>query len=164
MLQTDLLKEDILEKPDHIKWMKLAIEQAKLAFQKGEVPVGAVVVKNNQLLSSAHNLKETNNNPTHHAEMLAIQQACKIENNWRLTDTTMYTTLEPCIMCAGAIIHARISNLVFAARDPKAGAVVSLYNLLSDDRLNHSTEFIEGVLQQDSAGLINEFFLKLRAN
>ena len=144
------------------KWMKIALKEAELAFKKNEVPVGAVIVKNDQLLSSAHNLKEKNQDLTQHAEILAIQKACKKEKSWRLTDTTLYVTLEPCIMCAGAIINARISHVVFAAKDPKAGAVVSLYSLLSDSRLNHKTSFEEGVLKQESTELLDKFFKNLR--
>ena len=147
----------------HVKWMELAINEAKKAFKKNEVPVGAVVVKGDELLSKAHNTKETSQNPVHHAEILAIQIACDKIENFRLTDTTMYVTLEPCIMCAGAIINSRISHLVFGARDPKAGGVVSLYNILSDERLNHKTTITEGILKEDSTLLLNKFFQKLRS-
>lgn len=143
---------------DHVHWMELAMLEAKKAFKKDEVPVGTVVVKDNQLLSKAHNTKETKHNPIHHAEILAIQSACKKTKNWRLTDTIMYVTLEPCIMCAGAILNARIPHVVFGASDPKAGALVSLYNILSGEKCT----FTQGVLESESTELLNQFFKKLR--
>ncbi len=155
-------KQDAYTLAPHIKWMELAISEARKALQKNEVPVGAVVVQNNKLLSKAHNTKETKYNPTHHAEILAIQSACKKIENWRLTDATMYVTLEPCIMCAGAIVNARISHVVFGARDPKAGALVSLYDILSDKRLNHQAAFTQGILEEKVKELLNQFFIKLK--
>jgi len=145
------------------KFMLLAIEQAQLAGSIGEVPIGAVITdQNNNLISSGHNLRETNQDPTAHAEIIAIRQASEKLQNWRMEATTLYVTLEPCAMCIGAIVLARIDRLVFGARDPKAGAIYSVFNIGTDDKLNHSVEVIEGVCEAECSNLLKEFFKTLR--
>ena len=145
------------------KFMLLAIEQAQLAGSIGEVPIGAVITdQDNNLISSGHNLREQNQDPTAHAEIIAIRQASEKLQNWRMEGTTLYVTLEPCAMCIGAIVLARINRLVFGARDPKAGAIYSVFNIGTDDKLNHSVEVIEGVLETECSNLLKEFFKALR--
>ena len=143
-------------------WMAVALEQARLADSLGEVPVGAVVVRGDSPISMAHNRRESDSNPVAHAEVLAIQSASAYLGSWRLTDTTLYVTLEPCPMCAGAILLARIPRVVYAVADPKAGAVDSLYCLLRDRRLNHQTEVTAGVLWKESRELLQSFFRSRR--
>ena len=141
------------------KFMLLAIEQAQIAGSIGEVPVGAVIVdQDNQILASAHNLRETNQDPTAHAEIVAIRKASETAGSWRMDGTTLYVTLEPCAMCMGAIVLARITRLVFGARDPKAGAVFSVYNIGIDEKLNHGIEVIEGVYELECSSLLKDFF------
>ena len=129
-------------------WMEKALTQAQNAFEKNEVPIGAVIVQNNMVLSEAYNLRETTQDPLGHAEMRAIQMASKQLNTWRLIDSTLYVTVEPCLMCAGAILQSRISRIVYGCKDKKAGAVDSLYHTLSDDRLNHRVNITSGVLER----------------
>jgi tRNA(adenine34) deaminase len=138
--------------------MRQALDLAKLAASKGEVPVGAIVVRDDQIIASSYNLRETDQNPVAHAEILAIQSASKALSAWRLERCTLYVTLEPCVMCAGALLHARIPNVVFAASDPKGGAYGSLYNIQSDARLNHRPNAISGILADESAKMLQEFF------
>ena len=143
--------------------MRLALEQAQGARRVNEVPVGAVLVTGeNEILSKAFNLRETTQNPLAHAEIVAIESASKITNSWRLTDTTIYVTLEPCAMCMGAIINSRISRVVFGAKDPKAGALVSNFGIGLDDTLNHKVEFTGGVLEEECSIMLKEFFESLR--
>lgn len=144
------------------KWMSLALQEARLAASKGEVPVGAVVVKEDQLIAKAHNLREIQNSAIAHAEILAIESANQSLKGWRLSGCDLFVTLEPCIMCCGAIISSRISRVCFAASDPKSGAASSLYKLLSDERLNHQCEVISGVLGQESSEELTKFFKNLR--
>lgn len=145
------------------KFMLLAIEEAQIAGSNGEVPVGAVITdRKNNIISSGHNLRETIQDPTAHAEIIAIRKASKKLKSWRIEGATLYVTLEPCAMCIGAIVLARISRLVFGTRDPKAGAVYSLYNIGTDSRLNHNVEVIEGVLEVECSSLLREFFSELR--
>jgi len=145
------------------KFMLLAIEEAQLARGIGEVPIGAVIVdKDNTLLASGHNLRETNQDPTAHAEIIAIRKASEKIGSWRMEETTLYVTLEPCAMCIGAIVLSRISRLVFGVRDPKAGAVFSVYNIGVDNKLNHSVEVKEGVFEAECSNLLKEFFQTLR--
>jgi tRNA(adenine34) deaminase len=140
-------------------FMKKALELAQEAFNLGEVPVGAVIVGPNQeIISSAYNLRETQKNALAHAETLAIQNACAKLNRWRLHDCTLYVTLEPCFMCSGAIILARIPRVVYAAQDPKAGATQSLANVLNDSRLNHQCEVVTSIFAQESSLLLKSFF------
>jgi tRNA(adenine34) deaminase len=147
----------------HEHYMQHALEQAYLADQMDEVPVGAVIVHNSRIIAAAHNQRETLRDPTAHAEMIAITQAGESLDSWRLEQCTMYVTLEPCPMCAGAIIQARIPNLVFGAVDPKAGAVQSLYQILSDPRLNHQTAVTGHILADRCGNLLTEFFKRQRA-
>jgi tRNA(adenine34) deaminase len=145
-----------------IEYMKLALEEARKASGQGEVPIGAVLVRDDQVLAQAHNFRETWQDPTAHAEMIAIREAATQSGSWRLTDSTLYVTLEPCAMCIGAIILARIPRLVFAAPDPKAGACGSVLNVPAERRLNHRVEAIGGVLEQESQELLQAFFKNLR--
>lgn len=144
--------------------MHLAIEEALKAEGVGEVPIGAVIVRENgEIISRAHNLRETSLDPTAHAEIIAIREAAKKLGNWRLANVALYVTLEPCAMCVGAIILSRIKRVIFGARDPKAGAIVSIYNIGVDGRLNHRVEIEEGVLRDECADLLKRFFENLRA-
>jgi tRNA(adenine34) deaminase len=140
------------------RWMAEALRQALLALDHNEVPVGAVIVRDDQIIGRAHNQRELLSDPTAHAEMIAITQAASAVGNWRLDDCTMYVTLEPCAMCAGAIVLARIPRLVFGAHDPKAGAVGSLYDIPRDARLNHTVAVTSGVLGDDCGQILTEFF------
>jgi len=142
--------------------MRCALELARRAFQLGEVPVGAVVVKDGKVVGQAHNEKEKRQDATAHAEILAIQRASQALGTWRLHDAVLYSTIEPCPMCAGAIIQARIKRVVFGARDLKAGAGGSLINLLDFPGLNHKVEVTEGVLEQECTELMTGFFRELR--
>jgi len=148
---------------DDMTYMQTAIAEAQLARAKGEVPIGAVIVHEGQIIGRGHNLRETSNDPTSHAEMVAIRQAAKAIGHWRLLETTLYVTLEPCVMCMGAIILARIPRLVYACRDPRAGAVGSIYDFSSDERFNHKVEVVEGVLGAECSALLSGFFQELRA-
>jgi tRNA(adenine34) deaminase len=144
-------------------FMRLAIEEALKAESIGEVPIGAVVVRDDgELISHAHNLGESSSDPTAHAEILAIRQAAHKLRNWRLTDAVLYVTLEPCAMCMGATVLSRIKRIVFGARDSKAGAIVSIYNIGADGRLNHRVELTEGVLKDECAVLLKRFFENIR--
>lgn len=141
-----------------IFFMRMALNEAALAFSEGEVPVGAVLVKGDVLAARCHNSRESSHDPTGHAEILAIRSGAGGERRWRLTDATLYVTKEPCIMCAGAMVNARLGRLVYGCRDEKGGAVDSLYNLLSDKRLNHQVEVTAGVLEEECAELLKSFF------
>ena len=143
------------------KWMRLALEEAKIAAQAGEVPIGAVVVRNGELISQAHNLCVTNADATAHAELLAISQACQSLGSWRLSDSTLYVTLEPCPMCAGAAINARVSRIVYAAKDPRAGACESLIRLPKYP-LESAPACESGLLGDESIELLRAFFSKMR--
>ncbi|SDC10492.1 tRNA adenosine(34) deaminase TadA [Halanaerobium congolense] len=148
---------------DDIKYMQMALAEARKAYQRAEVPIGAVVVCNDQVVGRGFNLREQTQDPTSHAEMIALREAAANEDSWRLEDCQLYVTLEPCPMCAGAILQSRIKRLVYGASDPKAGAVRSLYQLLDDNRFNHQVEEVEaGVLQKESAQLLKDFFRELR--
>ena len=148
---------------DDEKFMRLAIEQAQIAGRMGEVPIGAVITdKSGGIVSSGYNLREAANDPTAHAEIIAIKKAGEALGSWRLEGTTIFVTIEPCLMCVGAIILARISRLVFGARDPKAGAVVSVYTIGDDCRLNHKFEVSEGIYMDECSNLIRDFFKTLR--
>ena len=141
-----------------VKFMSEALAEARKAFEKDEVPVGAVVVKDGEIIGRGHNLRESTADPTAHAEIVALREAAKKVGSWRLSGATVYVTLEPCPMCAGALILARVDRVVFGACDPKFGAVVSLMSLLSDERFNHRVEFRGGVLAEESLKLLREFF------
>lgn len=143
--------------------MRLAVKEAEKAGRIDEVPVGAVLVSEDlSILSKAHNLRELKNDPTAHAELLVIKKASTELKSWRLHGTTLYATLEPCVMCMGAIINSRIKRLVFGARDPKAGALVSNFGIGLDNKLNHEVEFSEGVLENECSSLLKEFFNTIR--
>jgi tRNA(adenine34) deaminase len=142
--------------------MKIALELAKKAFDGGEVPVGAIVVKNGEVIGQGYNQAETRNDPTAHAEILAIKEAAEKLGNWRLTGCTLYATKEPCPMCAGAMQQARLSKLVFGTNDLKAGYAGTLFNVLQDKRLNHQVEVEGGVLADECRSLLQQFFQKLR--
>jgi tRNA(adenine34) deaminase len=144
-------------------FMRVALDEASLAASEGETPIGAVVVCDGVVVARAHNRRENDRDATAHAEMLAIRAASERLGRWRLTGCTVYVTLEPCPMCAGALQQARIDRLVYGAPDPKAGAVGSLLDLSSDERLNHRFEVTAGVLEQESADLLRSFFGRLRA-
>lgn len=147
----------------HENYMKLAMQQAVAAFEADEVPVGAVIVHQQRVIGAAHNMTVRLRDPTAHAEMMAITQAAEAIGDWRLEDCTLYATLEPCPMCAGAILQARIPNVVFGALDPKGGAVESMYTLLSDGRLNHKSLVTSGVFAKDCGDILTEFFRRKRA-
>ena len=144
------------------KFMKAALKEAKKAYDKLEVPVGAVIVKDRKIIARAHNLKETKLDTTNHAEILAIQKASKKLKSWRLINCQMYVTLEPCSMCAGAIINSRIKKLYIGALDSKTGACGSVFNLLEDYTFNHKVEYEKGILQEDCENLLKDFFKELR--
>ncbi len=139
-------------------YMAEALRQAVLALEDDEVPVGAIIVQGGQIIGRAHNQRERLGDPTAHAEMIAITQAAEHVGNWRLENCTMYVTLEPCTMCAGAIVLARLPRLVFGARDPKAGAVGSIYDIPRDPKLNHTVDVTGGVLEPECGGILTEFF------
>lgn len=148
------------ETPEY--YMKEALREAKKAYKKEEVPVGAVIVKNGKIIAKAHNLKEIKNDTTRHAEILAIQKASKALGVWRLEDCTMYVTLEPCTMCAGAAINARIKEVIIGTADPKSGACGSILNLFEDYKFNHKVEYKIGVMQKECEKILKDFFKNLR--
>jgi tRNA(adenine34) deaminase len=143
--------------------MQLALAEARRAFEQDEVPVGAVIIHEGRVIAAAHNQREQLQDPTAHAEMIAITQAAAARGSWRLDDCLLYVTLEPCPMCAGAIVQARLPWLIYGATDPKAGAVHTLFQLVSDRRLNHRVETVGGVLAQESSELLSGFFRNQRA-
>lgn len=140
------------------RFMNSAITQAMIAENNGDVPVGAVITHENQIIAKGYNQRHQLNDPTAHAEIIALTAAAEYIGNWRLDGCTIYVTLEPCPMCAGALVLARMDRCVFGCRDPKAGACGSLYNIIQDERLNHRVEITEGVLADDCAALLTEFF------
>ena len=144
------------------KFMKEALKEAKKAYDKLEVPVGAIIVKDGKIIARGHNLKETKFDTTNHAEIIAIQKASKKLKSWRLLDCEMYVTLEPCSMCAGAIINSRIKKVYIGANDEKTGAVGSVLNLFEDYKFNHNVEFEKGILKEDCENILKDFFKKLR--
>lgn len=148
--------------PTDQDYMKMALHEAGKAFTQNEVPIGAVLVQDGQIISQAHNAPIASNDSSAHAEMLAIRRACGKIGNYRLTGAELYVTLEPCVMCAGAILQARLARVIFGARDPKAGAVVSLYHILNDNRLNHRLDVTEGVLREECGEILSRFFKEKR--
>ena len=140
------------------RFMRLALDEAAKAITHDDVPVGAVLVHGDEVVVSAGNERELRGDPTAHAEILCLRAAAEAAGTWRLTDTTMYVTLEPCPMCAGALVAARVARLVYGAQDPVAGAALSLYNIVQDPRLNHSLAITTGVLAEESAALLRSFF------
>jgi tRNA(adenine34) deaminase len=143
-------------------FMRLALAAAEEAAGRGEVPVGAVVVRRDEVVAVAHNERETGSDPTAHAEIVALRRAAAALGSWRLTDADLYVTMEPCPMCAGALVNARIRRLYFGCDDPKAGAVRTLYTLLDDKRLNHRVEVVPGLLGAEGSALLRGFFSRLR--
>jgi tRNA(adenine34) deaminase len=144
------------------EFMRLALAEAEKALLAGEVPVGAVIARGGEVIASAHNGPVGLKDPSAHAEILALRRAAAAEGNYRLAGTTLYVTIEPCLMCAGALIHARVSRLVFGASDPKGGAVVSLYGVLQDARLNHRVDVTGGVLREACSEILSRFFREKR--
>ena len=142
--------------------MRAAIKEAHQAEILGEVPIGAVVVHDGQIIGRGHNMREKFQDVTYHAEMLAIMEACTNLGSWRLEDCDLFVTLEPCIMCSGAIVNARIKNVYYGAKDPKAGAVDSLYHLLNDQRLNHQVNVESGLLGAECSQMLKDFFREIR--
>ncbi|MFC7370852.1 tRNA adenosine(34) deaminase TadA [Fictibacillus iocasae] len=151
-----------MQSEQDIFYMKLAIEQALEAKKIGEVPIGAVIVKDGEVIAAAHNLRESENRAVAHAELLAIDEACQKVDAWRLEGATLYVTLEPCAMCAGASVLARVERVVFGAPDPKGGCAGTLMNLLQDERFNHQCEVTDGVMSEECGMLLTEFFRELR--
>jgi tRNA(adenine34) deaminase len=148
---------------DDVRWMQVALDEARLAWQHADVPIGAVAVRHGAIIARAHNRREADGDPTAHAELLTIRAASHVIGHWRLEDVTLYCTLEPCAMCAGAMVLARLPRLVYAAPDPKAGAGGSIMDLLNHPLLNHRVEVVSGVLADESTALIRAFFADLRA-
>ncbi|MEH7234530.1 tRNA adenosine(34) deaminase TadA [Bacillus sp. JJ1562] len=143
-------------------YMKLAIEEAKKAATIDEVPIGAVLVINDEVIASAHNLRETEQRSIAHAELLAIDEACRRTGFWRLENATLYVTLEPCAMCSGAIVLSRVNRVVYGASDPKGGCAGTLMNLLQEQRFNHQAEVISGVCEEECGQLLSSFFKEIR--
>jgi tRNA(adenine34) deaminase len=144
------------------KFMNLAVDQAAIAEENGDVPIGCVIVYENKVIAKGYNQREQLNDPTAHAEMIALTAAADYVGNWRLHGCTVYVTLEPCCMCAGALVLARIDRLVYGCDDPKAGACTSLYNIVQDDRLNHNIEITKGILSDKCQQQLQEFFQQRR--
>ena len=142
----------------HDRWMRQAMDQARTAFDQGEVPVGCVIVLGESIVGVGHNQRESLNDPTAHAEIIAITQAAQTLESWRLLDCTLYVTLEPCPMCAGAIVQARIPRVVYGTTDPKGGACHTLYQITEDSRLNHQAAVLGGVMQDECRAILQEFF------
>ncbi len=144
--------------------MQLALREAQKAAKRQEIPVGAVALIKDKIIARSHNLRETKQDPLGHAEIYLLSKVSKKLKRWRLSDVTIYVTLEPCLMCMGAMIQARVGKLVFGCKDPKAGACGSLYDLSSDVRLNHKIEVTSGVLEKECSQILSEFFKKLRSS
>ena len=144
------------------RWMRLALHEAEIALAEDEVPVGAVIVHDGLVIAAAHNQREQLRDPTAHAEIIALTQAAAALGTWRLEDCMMYVTLEPCPMCAGALVQARVPRVVYGAADPKAGAVESLYRLLDDPRLNHRALVVAGVMAEECGSILTRFFQQRR--
>ncbi|MDD5063878.1 MAG: tRNA adenosine(34) deaminase TadA [Phycisphaerae bacterium] len=143
-------------------YMQAAIKQAEIAEENGDVPIGAVIVHKNQIIAKAYNQREQLQDPTAHAEIIALTQAAAALENWHLNDCTMYVTLEPCPMCAGALVLSRMDKLVYGCDDPKTGAVKSLYNIVTDERLNHRLEVTSGVMADECSKILQKFFARKR--
>ncbi|WP_156778715.1 tRNA adenosine(34) deaminase TadA [Clostridium formicaceticum] len=143
-------------------YMRLALEEAKKAYDKGEVPIGAVVVRKGEVIATGYNLREALKEATAHAEIIAIRKACEKAGGWRLTESAIYVTIEPCPMCAGAILQSRIDRVVIGAMDSKAGACGSIVNLLDNKAFNHQVEIVTGVLKEECSDIMKKFFRQLR--
>jgi tRNA(adenine34) deaminase len=148
--------------PDDEHYMGLALAEAREAYAAGEVPIGAVLVLDGEIVAAAHNMRETWHDATAHAEIIVIREACRKLGRWRLTGTTLYVTIEPCPMCAGALVMSRIDRLVYGSPDYKAGAVESIFNVVQNDALNHKVEVLAGVREEECAALMKEFFKERR--
>ncbi|MFA5384355.1 MAG: tRNA adenosine(34) deaminase TadA [Eubacteriales bacterium] len=146
----------------HILYMKEALAEAEKAFLLAEVPVGAVVVLNDMIIGRGHNLRETMQDGSAHAEIIALRQAAALQKDWRLSGSSIYTTVEPCPMCAGALLMFRVENLIYGVKDPKAGAVDSLIDIVRDNRFNHQVKVVSGVLEEECKAIIQKFFQQLR--
>ena len=146
----------------YVKYMQMALEEAKLAEVEDEVPIGCVIIKDDEVIAKAHNLRETNNDPLGHAETLAIKKASEILNDWQLVNCELYVTVEPCIMCAGAIIQSRISKVIYGASDLKGGAFGGSINVLEAQNINHRPEVIKGVLEKECTEIIKNYFKSKR--
>ena len=143
-------------------FMKEALKEAQKAYEKGEIPIGAVVVKDNQIIGRGHNLRETKKDPTLHAEMIAIRKASKKLGGWRLVGCTLYVTIEPCAMCAGTLINARVERLVIGAMDPKMGACGSILNIPVHEKMNHRIDVTQGIMAGECARMVKNFFKEIR--
>ena len=152
----------LLSSQDHDRWMQLALQEAEQAALEGEVPVGAVIYRGDGVLASAHNQREQDADPTAHAEIVALRAAARRLGTWRLDGCTLAVTLEPCPMCAGALVNSRVPRLVYGAADPKAGAVHTLFHLLDDRRLNHRAEIVSGVMAEPCVRILSQFFQEQR--
>jgi len=155
---------DSTDGPIDVALMRHALAEATAALAHGDVPIGAVVVRDGQVIARRHNERELTGDPTAHAEILTLRDAAAIVGHWRLMDCTLYVTLEPCTMCAGALVNARIGRIVYGATDPKAGAVDSIYQICADERLNHRPPTVSGVLAEESSRLLKDFFAARRAS
>jgi tRNA(adenine34) deaminase len=151
-----------MERPDDRLWMQEALAEARRAAEIGEVPIGAVIVLRGEIIGRGHNRREIDRDPLAHAEILAIRQAARAVGGWRLGGCAMFVTLEPCAMCAGALVNSRVDRLVYGAADPKAGYCATLGNLVQDARLNHRLDVVAGVMEEESAALLRSFFAALR--
>ncbi len=145
-------------------WMRHALKLAERAQQEGEVPVGAVLVLNDEIIGAGWNRPIAAHDPTAHAEIMALRAGAAKLGNYRLNNTTLYVTLEPCVMCAGAMVHARIKRLVFGANDPKAGAIISVFNIFDSSKLNHRVEYVGGILSDECGAMLSRFFEARRKN
>jgi len=160
MLSSDIPTQD--KNSVHERWMREAIAEARLAASEGEVPVGALAIIEDEIVSRAHNDREKSKNPLGHAEILLLQKLAHKKSSWRLEDVTIYVTCEPCIMCSGALLQARIPRVVYGCRDPKAGAMGSLYDITNDNRLNHRIDVTPDILSDECGKLMINFFRELR--
>ncbi len=147
---------------NHEFFMRLALDEAKKAYDKGEVPIGAVLVVNNEVVAKAHNMREINQQALHHAEILVIEKACKKIGFWRLDNSYLYSTVEPCVMCSGAIVQARVENVIFGTKDSKNGCCGSKLNLVNSNLFNHNANIISGILEEECSNLMKDFFKNLR--
>ena len=145
------------------KYMLLALKEAKKAYNNGDVPVGCVIVLNDKVIAKAHNIRQLKHDTLGHAEIVAIKKACKKTNSWILEDATIYVTLEPCLMCAGAILNARIKRLVYGTQEPKFGAIESVINVFDNTKFNHNIEIEKNILKEESSNLLKSFFQELRS-
>lgn len=147
---------------DYEKYMACALEQAKIAYNNNEVPIGCVIVYNDEIIGKGANMRVTKGNVLAHAEIIAINEACSYMKDWRLEKCTLFVTVEPCPMCAGAILQARIPYVVFGTRNPKAGCAGSIYNILQEERFNHKAEITEGIMAEDCSNIMKSFFKRFR--